>query len=48
MSRKDAINALYLKKPEPAAGESEKPSERVRTGAISAMGTSLKQMTDGA
>ena len=48
MSRKDAINSLYLKKPEPAAVESEKPSERVRTGAISAMGTSLKQMTDGA
>ena len=48
MSRKDAINSLYLKKPTPAAGENDKPSERVRTGAISAMGTSLKQMTDGA
>lgn len=48
MSRKDAINTLYLKKPAPASGESEKPSDRVRTGAISAMGSSLKQMTDGA
>ena len=48
MSRKDAINSLYLKKPTPAPGDAEKLSERVRTGAISAMGTSLKQMTDGA
>ncbi|MEO1987288.1 MAG: plasmid partitioning protein RepB [Martelella sp.] len=48
MSRKDAINSLYLQKPTSTAGESEKASERVRTGAISAMGTSLKQMTDGA
>ncbi len=50
MSRKDAINSLYLKKPTPTAAtpEGEKPTDRVRTGAISAMGTSLKQMTDGA
>ena len=48
MSRKDAINSLYLKKPTPTASDGDKSSERVRTGAISAMGTSLKQMTDGA
>lgn len=48
MSRKDAIETLYLKKRQPATGEAEKPSERVRSGAIGAMGASLKQMTDGA
>lgn len=48
MSRKDAIDSLYLKKREPSSSESEKPSERVRSGAIGAMGASLKQMTDGA
>ncbi len=48
MSRKDAIESLYLKKREPVSGENEKPAERVRSGAIGAMGASLKQMTDGA
>ncbi len=48
MSRKDAIDSLYLKKREPASGEAERSSERVRSGAIGAMGASLKQMTDGA
>jgi len=48
MSRKDAIDSLYLKKREPSSGETEKPTERVRSGAIGAMGASLKQMTDGA
>lgn len=48
MSRKDAIDSLYLKKREPSSGDTEKPTERVRSGAIGAMGASLKQMTDGA
>lgn len=48
MSRKDAINSLYLKKPVPSETAGEKPFDRVRTGAVSAMGSSLKQMTDGA
>lgn len=48
MSRKDAIESLYLKKREPVSEESAKPAERVRSGAIGAMGASLKQMTDGA
>lgn len=48
MSRKDAINSLYMKKPTPSVSESDKHTDRVRTGAISAMGTSLKQMTDSA
>lgn len=48
MSRKDAINSLFLKKPEPAAPSPSKPGERVRTGAIAAMGSSLQEMTEGA
>lgn len=48
MSRKDAINSLFLKKPEPAATGQVKNAERVRTGAIAAMGSSLQEMTDGA
>lgn len=48
MSRKDAINSLFLAKPTQSRNEADKPSDRVRTGAISAMGSSLKQMTDGA
>ena len=48
MSRKDAINSLFLKKPEPAATPQPKSAERVRTGAIAAMGSSLQEMTDGA
>ncbi|ATN37884.1 plasmid partitioning protein RepB (plasmid) [Rhizobium sp. ACO-34A] len=49
MSRKDAIDSLFLKKP--AAGEkltAEKSATRVRTGAISAMGSSLQEMAEGA
>lgn len=48
MSRKDAINTLFLKKPEPVANPQPKGVERVRTGAIAAMGSSLQEMTDGA
>nr|WP_318246560.1 plasmid partitioning protein RepB [Rhizobium sp. T1473] len=49
MSRKDAIETLFLKKP--AASEktpTEKSTQRVRTGAISAMGSSLQEMAEGA
>ncbi|RWO62353.1 MAG: plasmid partitioning protein RepB [Mesorhizobium sp.] len=49
MSRKDAIDTLFLKKPvasEKAAAE--KPAARVRSGAISAMGSSLQEMAEGA
>lgn len=49
MSRKDAIDSLFLKKPvvseKPSA---EKAAARVRTGAISAMGSSLQEMAEGA
>lgn len=48
MSRKDAINSLFLKKPEPAPPSPAKSGERVRTGAIAAMGSSLQEMTEGA
>jgi ParB family chromosome partitioning protein len=51
MSRKDAINSLFLGKPmqsTPAATSPAKNPERVRTGAISAMGTSLQELTQGA
>lgn len=48
MSRKDAINSLFLKKPEPAATPPAKNEARVRTGAIAAMGSSLQEMTEGA
>lgn len=50
MSRKDAINSLFLAKPTPApTGASvAKNPDRVRSGAISAMGTSLQELTQGA
>lgn len=48
MSRKDAINNLFLKRPEPGAPATPKPTERVRTGAISAMGASLQEMSENA
>ncbi len=49
MSRKDAIDSLFLKKPatsEKAGTDNATP--RVRTGAISAMGSSLQEMAEGA
>jgi ParB family chromosome partitioning protein len=51
MSRKDALNSLFLGKPTatPAASAPTKPPvERVRSGAIGAMGTSLQELTQGA
>ncbi|MFC5387431.1 plasmid partitioning protein RepB [Aquamicrobium segne] len=52
MSRKDAINNLFLKRPEAISVAPKSPapkdSERVRTGAISAMGASLQELADNA
>lgn len=48
MSRKDAINSLFLKRPDPVTPAAPKSGERVRTGAISAMGASLQEMTENA
>jgi ParB family chromosome partitioning protein len=48
MSRKDTLNSIFLKKPEAPAPAPAKPAERVRTGAISAMGSSLQEMTETA
>lgn len=50
MSRKDALNSLFLGKTPPAAAGASpaKNPERVRSGAIGAMGTSLQELTQGA
>ncbi|MFK4259218.1 plasmid partitioning protein RepB [Agrobacterium tumefaciens] len=49
MSRKDAIETLFLKKtPASEKTPAEKTTQRVRTGAISAMGSSLQEMAEGA
>lgn len=51
MSRKDAINSLFLGKPaqiSPSGASPAKSPERVRSGAIGAMGTSLQELTQGA
>ncbi|MER9349769.1 plasmid partitioning protein RepB [Mesorhizobium sp. M0227] len=49
MSRKDAIDSLFLKKPGPSLPPAaDKIAARVRTGAISAMGSSLQEMAEGA
>lgn len=50
MSRKDALNSLFLGKPAqtPTAASPAKNPDRVRTGAIGAMGTSLQELTQGA
>ena len=50
MSRKDALNSLFLAKtaPAPAGTSPAKNPERVRSGAIGAMGTSLQELTQGA
>lgn len=50
MSRKDALNSLFLAKTAPtsAGNSSAKNPERVRSGAIGAMGTSLQELTQGA
>ncbi|PWE55676.1 plasmid partitioning protein RepB [Metarhizobium album] len=49
MSRKDTVNSLFMMKlgsPNPTPPEKER--ERVRTGAVSAMGASLQELTEGA
>lgn len=48
MSRKDAINSLFLTKPEAAPPAQGKQPDRVRTGAIAAMGSSLQEIAEGA
>ena len=51
MSRKDAINNLFLKRPDAVPAPKpplQKDGERVRTGAISAMGASLQELADNA
>lgn len=51
MSRKDTVNTLFMKKlgaPNSNSHAVEKHPDRVRTGAISAMGASLQEMTEGA
>ncbi|RDJ01393.1 plasmid partitioning protein RepB [Rhizobium grahamii] len=48
MSRKDSIDSLFLKKPVATASSASKSGDRVRTGAISAMGSSLHEMAENA
>lgn len=50
MSRKDTLNSIFMGKPS-AATPSEQPApkaERVRSGAVGALGTSLQELTQGA
>ncbi|KSV66467.1 plasmid partitioning protein [Sinorhizobium sp. GL2] len=48
MSRRDSIDSLFLKKPVATASSASKSADRVRTGAISAMGSSLHEMAENA
>lgn len=50
MSRKDALNTLFLGKAAPTSTSASpaKNPDRVRSGAIGAMGTSLQELTQGA
>jgi ParB family transcriptional regulator, chromosome partitioning protein len=48
MSRKDTIATLFERKAAPSGSASASDKDRVRTGAISAMGASLKELSDGA
>jgi ParB family transcriptional regulator, chromosome partitioning protein len=48
MTRRDTIDSLFTRKSEPPGPSVVVDKERVRTGAISAMGTSLKELTEGA
>lgn len=48
MSRRDSIDSLFLKKPVTTAPSASKSADRVRTGAISAMGSSLHEMAENA
>ena len=48
MSRKDSIDNLFMKKPVVTASSPARSPDRVRTGAISAMGSSLHEMAENA
>jgi ParB family chromosome partitioning protein len=48
MSRKDSIDNLFMKKPIVSASSPARSPDRVRTGAISAMGSSLHEMAENA
>ncbi|MFE1599447.1 plasmid partitioning protein RepB [Methylobacterium sp. ID0610] len=48
MSRKATIDNLFIQKPATPTGSVASSPDRVRTGAISAMGSSLKELTEGA
>ena len=48
MSRRDSIDSLFLKKPDPTHSSAAKSPDRVRTGAISAMGATLQEMAETA
>ncbi|SMD12910.1 plasmid partitioning protein RepB [Rhizobium sp. RU36D] len=48
MSRKDSIDNLFMKKPIVTASSPARSPDRVRTGAISAMGSSLHEMAENA
>ncbi|QWW71257.1 plasmid partitioning protein RepB [Rhizobium sp. WYJ-E13] len=50
MSRRDTVNSIFMRKadiPAPSVG-AEKNPDRVRAGAVSAMGASLQEMTEAA
>lgn len=48
MSRKATIDTLFVKRSDAGNTSVSADKDRVRTGAISAMGTSLKELTEGA
>lgn len=48
MSRRDTVNSLFFKKPDTAAPSPAKAPERVRTGAVAAMGASLQELSENA
>jgi ParB family chromosome partitioning protein len=48
MSRRDSIDTLFLTKPVATGPSAAKSADRVRTGAISAMGASLQEMAENA
>lgn len=48
MSRRDQVNSLFFKKPEASAPSPAKPQDRVRTGAVAAMGASLQELSESA
>lgn len=48
MSRRETVNSLFFKKPDAAAPSPAKAPERVRTGAVAAMGASLQELSENA